>query len=286
MALLTTHSGFRAAHMEYAVEKGVNVFMEKCFAADPGGMQRILRAGEAAEKKNLKIATGLMCRHSSARHAMIHHIRDGAMGQIELIRTYRMDSGHRQGPYDKSQNELLWQIRRPDLVFWYGTGVFVDWTIHQIDECCWIKDAWPVSAHGVGGRVANSPDCGQNLDSYSVEYTFPDGTKAMATGALYPELLQRFRHLPSRGEMRRTVLGKHPCADRVHVQGPTHFTGKHRMEAGEGKDQSLSGRVERALDAIRKTGRTTRRTRRPIPTSRRSWDKPPSTWAESSPGRK
>ena len=35
------------------------------FAADPGGMQRILRAGEAAEKKNLKIAAGLMCRHSS-----------------------------------------------------------------------------------------------------------------------------------------------------------------------------------------------------------------------------
>ncbi|MGO8744908.1 MAG: Gfo/Idh/MocA family protein [Thermoguttaceae bacterium] len=192
VALLTTYSGFRAAHMEYAVEKGVNIFMEKCFAGDPGGVQRILRAGEAAEKKNLKVATGLMCRHSSARHAMIHRIRDGAMGQIELIRTYRMDSGHRQGPYDKSQNELLWQIRRPDLVFWYGTGVFVDWTIHLIDECCWIKDAWPVSAHGVGGRVANSPDCGQSLDSYSVEYTFPDGTKAMATTRYIPNCFNDF----------------------------------------------------------------------------------------------
>jgi predicted dehydrogenase len=181
VALLTTYSGFRAAHLEYAVEKGVNVFMEKCFAGDTGGVQRILRAGEAADKKNLKIATGLMCRHSSARHAMIQQIRDGAMGQIQLIRTYRMDSGHRQGPWKSQGSELLWQIRRPDLVFWYGTGVFVDWTIHLIDECCWIKDAWPVSAHGVGGQVANSPDCGQSLDSYSVEYTFADGTKAMAT---------------------------------------------------------------------------------------------------------
>ena len=192
VALLTTYSGFRAAHLEYAVEKGVNVFMEKCFAGDTGGVQRILRAGEAAEKKNLKIATGLMCRHSSARHAMIRQIRDGAMGQINLIRTYRMDAGHRQGPWNSQGSELLWQIQRPDLVFWYGTGVFVDWTIHLIDECCWIKDAWPVSAHGVGGRIANSPDCGQSLDSYSVEYTFADGTRAMATTRYIPNCFNDF----------------------------------------------------------------------------------------------
>ena len=29
VALLTTHAAFRATHLEYAVEKGVNVFMEK-----------------------------------------------------------------------------------------------------------------------------------------------------------------------------------------------------------------------------------------------------------------
>jgi predicted dehydrogenase len=186
VALLTTYAGFRPAHLEYAVEKGVNVFMEKSLASDPAGIQRLLRSEEKAKAKNIKIATGLMCRHSASRIAMIQKIRDGAMGQIELIRTYRMDSGHRQGPYAKGENELRWQIRRPDLVFWYGSGVFVDWTIHLIDECCWIKDGWPISAHGVGGRVVNSPDCGQSLDSYSVEYTFADGTKAMATTRYIP----------------------------------------------------------------------------------------------------
>ena len=80
------------------MEKGVNVFMEKTFAADPGGVQQILRAGEAAEKKNLKIAAGLMCRHSSARQALIQKIRDGAMGEIQLIRAYRMDGGDWHGP--------------------------------------------------------------------------------------------------------------------------------------------------------------------------------------------
>jgi len=53
------------------VQKGVNVFMEKSFAPDPVGIRRIIRAGEAAEKKKLKIAAGLMCRHSPARQALI-----------------------------------------------------------------------------------------------------------------------------------------------------------------------------------------------------------------------
>ena len=50
--------------------------------------------------------------------------------------------------------------------------------IHQIDELCWIKDAWPVTAHGIGGRAVNSTDCSQNLDSFSAEWTFADGAKA------------------------------------------------------------------------------------------------------------
>ena len=134
-----------------------------------------------------------MCRHSSARQAMIQKIRDGAMGQIQLIRTYRMDGGHYQGPWDLHENELLSQIRRPPIrCFWYTSGVFVDWTIHLIDECCWIKDAWPVPAHGVGGRMPGSTDCSQNFESYSVEYTFPDGTKAKAVGRYQPNCFSDF----------------------------------------------------------------------------------------------
>lgn len=188
VAMLTTHAAFRPGHLEYAVEKGVNVFMEKNFAADPGGIRRILRAGEAAEKKNLKIAAGLMCRHSSARQALVQKIRDGAMGEVQLIRAYRMDSGYTMGPFPKGQNELLWQLSpgHPYQFLWSSGGVFIELMIHQIDECFWIKDAYPIAAHGVGGRYAGSPDCSQNLDSYSIEYTFGDGTKALVTGRYIP----------------------------------------------------------------------------------------------------
>jgi predicted dehydrogenase len=186
IAVLGTHAAFRAAHLEYAVGKGVNIFMEKSFAPDPAGIQKILSAGAEAEKRNLKIGTGLMCRHSAARQEMIGRIRDNAMGEVHLVRAYRMDPGDRMGPVPKSENELHWQIRHPYFFFWVSTGRFIDYLIHQVDECCWIKDGWPVSAQGLGGRAPDSTDCGQNLDSYAIEYTFGDGTKALVNGRFIP----------------------------------------------------------------------------------------------------
>ena len=145
VALLTTFSPFRAQHLEYAVEKGVNVFMEKTFAPDPGGIHRLLKAGEAAEKKGLKIACGLMCRHSSARQAMIEKIRAGALGDVQMLRAYRMDSGYFMPPFSKNENELLWQLSpgHPYQFMWASGGTLIELMIHQIDECFWVKDAWP-----------------------------------------------------------------------------------------------------------------------------------------------
>ena len=65
-------------HVEYAVAKGCNVFMEKSFAVDAPGVHRVLKAGEEAAKKNLKVAGGLMCRHYLPLAEAIAQIHDGA----------------------------------------------------------------------------------------------------------------------------------------------------------------------------------------------------------------
>ena len=220
MALLTTHSAFRPIHLEYAVEKGVNVFMEKSFAPDPAGIKRIIRAGEAAEKKNLKIAAGLMCRHSPARQALIKRIRDGELGEIMWIRAYRMDAGGGLPPYKAGENELLWQIRRAPWFLWASSGRFIGLMVHQIDECCWLKDAWPISAHGVGGRIANSPDASENVDSYSIEYTFADGAKAMVVGRYIPNCYNEFATF---AEARRGFSG-------VSARRADHRAGDRRQQ--------------------------------------------------------
>lgn len=178
IALLTGYAAWRVTQLKYAVSKGLHVFMEKPFAVDPPAVRRMLAAGEAAEKKNLKVAAGVMCRHSQARQELIARIRDGALGEIILSRAYRMHGGGRLGRRPADQNELLWQIAHRTEFLWASGSLFDELTIHQIDEVCWLKDAWPIEAHGIGGRAPGNNSVGQNLDTYAIEYTFADGTKS------------------------------------------------------------------------------------------------------------
>jgi myo-inositol 2-dehydrogenase / D-chiro-inositol 1-dehydrogenase len=54
VVLLATPPAFRPMHCEYAVQKGVNVFMEKSFAVDAPGIRRVLKAGQMASQKTSK----------------------------------------------------------------------------------------------------------------------------------------------------------------------------------------------------------------------------------------
>lgn len=176
IAMLTGYAAFRPQQLEYAVERGVNVFMEKSFAADPAGVRRVIAAGEAAEKKGVKIAAGLMCRHSRNRQELMRRIEAGEIGEVLHTRAYRMQGISPLGPKPADKSELEWQLRNFTKFLWVSGGLWAEMDIHQIDELCWIHGAWPVSAHGVGGRVAGSKDRSQNLDSFSVEWTFPNGS--------------------------------------------------------------------------------------------------------------
>ncbi len=178
VAMLTSFAYVRPLQLEYAVQKGVNVFMEKSFAPDAPGLRRLIAAGEAAKKKNLKIAAGLQCRHSVNRQELIKRIRNGELGDIILCRAYRVHPAGGMGPKPKDYNELLWQIRNFTSFFWVSGGLFAEMNIHQIDELVWLKGDMPAIARGFGGRKANSQDRSQGFDSMSIEWTFPDGTKA------------------------------------------------------------------------------------------------------------
>jgi predicted dehydrogenase len=77
--------------------------------------------------------------------------------------------------------EVMFQIDRFHSFLWASGGLFSDFNIHQIDECCWMKDAWPVKVNGMGGRhYKKNPDgqdfIDQNFDTYACEYTFADGS--------------------------------------------------------------------------------------------------------------
>lgn len=175
VAILTTHAAFRPLHFEYAVNKGVNVFMEKSFGVDSPSVRRLLKASEASEKKNLKVGVGFMWRHSDARKEVIKRIHDGAIGDINMMRIYRVHGPVHCPAIPKGANEIEFQIRHPNSFIWVSSGFLIDWHCHNIDVACWTKGAWPVSAQGMGGRCFK--ETGNQFDHYTVEFTFADGAK-------------------------------------------------------------------------------------------------------------
>jgi predicted dehydrogenase len=186
VALLTTPPAFRPRHLEYAVAKGVNVFMEKSFAVDGPGIRRVMAAGEEATRKNLKIAGGLMSRHYPPLEEAIKRIHDGAIGDVITCWTYREHGPVGFKPRREGYNEIAHQIRNYSCFTWINGSFMLDWVIHNLDVACWVKGAWPVSVQGQGGReVRKHPD--QMYDHFSVEYTFPDGTHLMAQGRHMPK---------------------------------------------------------------------------------------------------
>ena len=90
VVILATPPAFRWVHFGYAIQKGLHTFMEKPTTVDGPTTKRMLDLAEQSEKKNLKVAVGLMCRHCLARKELYQRIKDGQIGDITLLRAYRM----------------------------------------------------------------------------------------------------------------------------------------------------------------------------------------------------
>ncbi len=178
VVIFATPPAFRWVHFQYAIEKNLNVFMEKPVTVDAPTTRKMLELAGESEKKNLKVGVGLMIRHCKGRKELYQRIKDGEIGDIMMLRAYRMHGpGGNAGPRPEGMSELLYQVQKFHSFLWSSGGVFSDYYIHQIDECCWMKDAWPVKAQATGGRHFRGKSLDQNFDNYAVEYTFPDGTK-------------------------------------------------------------------------------------------------------------
>jgi len=185
IVILTTPPAFRWVHFKYAIEKGLNVFMEKPVTVDGPSSKRMLELAALADKKGLKCGVGLMVRHCKGRIELHDRIQSGEIGDITMMRAYRMHGPVGSAFTEKKPEgipEVMHQVKRFHSFLWASGGLFNDFYIHQIDETCWMKNAWPVKAHALGGRHYKKDFVDQNFDTYSVEYTFEDGTKLFFNG--------------------------------------------------------------------------------------------------------
>jgi len=190
IAIFATPPGFRWVHFTYAIGKNLNVFMEKPVTVDGPTSRRMFDLAKQATAKNLKVGVGLMSRHSRALEQLYQRIRDGEIGDIILQRAYRMHGpiGYFASlPKPPGISHLLYQVQRFHSFIWASGGNYSDFYIHLIDHQAWMKDAWPVKAQALGGRhYKTSPEgvmyVDQNFDTYSVEYTYADGSTFLMDG--------------------------------------------------------------------------------------------------------
>lgn len=228
VVLLTTPPAFRPLHVEYAVSKGVHVFMEKSFGVDAPGVRRIIRAGEEAKKKNLKIAGGLMSRHYKPLEEAVEKIHSGSIGNVISEWSYRMHGPVGLRPRKEGETEMAHQISNYSCYTWLNGTFLLDWLIHNLDVACWCKDAWPVSCQGMGGRqVRDAAD--QLFDHYAAEYTFPDGTRLHAQGRHQAKCFD-FWGVVVHGTKGAAVLGegqKNPRLYKGHNTTPENLLWEH-----------------------------------------------------------
>jgi predicted dehydrogenase len=190
VVILTTPPAFRWVQFAYAIQKGLNVFMEKPVTVDGPSTRKMLKLAEEATAKNLKVGVGLMSRHSRALQELAKRIQDGEIGDIIMMRGYRMHGpvgSAFQTKWPGNPSELLWQVKNFHGFLWASGGCYSDFYIHVIDHLCWMKSAWPVKVQAVGGRHYKqnndgAPYVDQNFDSYSAEYIFADGARMIMDG--------------------------------------------------------------------------------------------------------
>ena len=195
VVILATPPAFRWLHFGCAIEKGIHVFMEKPTTVDGPSTRKMLALADQSEKKNLKVGVGLMWRHCAARRELAKRIREGQLGEISMMRSYRMHGplgSAFTGVKPADISEVLYQIKRFHAFLWASGGCYSDFLVHNIDECCWMKDAWPVEAKACGGRHFRGDYVDQNFDSYAVEYTFADGAKLFMSGRTVPGCYDEF----------------------------------------------------------------------------------------------
>ena len=90
VAIFATPPAFRWVHFGYALQKRLNVFMEKPVTVDGPTTRRMLALADQSETAGQKVAVGLMWRHCLARQELVKRVKDGEIGDLITMRCYRL----------------------------------------------------------------------------------------------------------------------------------------------------------------------------------------------------
>ncbi|MGN1275279.1 MAG: Gfo/Idh/MocA family protein [Thermoguttaceae bacterium] len=239
LVLLVAPGAFRSLHFEYAVQKGVHVFLEKPFGVDTPTLKRALAAWKVAQQKNLKVITGLNNRKAICTEETVKMIQDGAIGDILSCWVYRFQTNTCSYNPRPEWTPLQCQLRNYNSFSWISGTPTVDWMVHNLDICCWCKGEHPTWVQGTGGRQSRTVK-DELLDHISCEYVFDDGVRMMMQTRFMPNTWTSFRAviqgskgsaLLGEGEHNpRIFKGYHQVPEDVVWKAPTPWNDSYQEE--------------------------------------------------------
>jgi predicted dehydrogenase len=176
-AILAAPPGFRPAHFKACIEAGKHVFTEKPVAVDGPGARMMYEAAELSKQKGLKVVAGTQRRHQASYIETIKRLRDGAIGEINLLRAYWVNGGPIWHRGEKGDTDLEKQIRNWYHYIWLCGDHVCEQHVHNIDVCNWIVGDHPVKCWGMGARQQLLGKSGEIWDNFAVEFDYPNGAK-------------------------------------------------------------------------------------------------------------
>lgn len=182
LVLLTTPPHFRPIHLAYAVEKGVNAFVEKPMAVDGPGLRKYIQACKDAQAKNLSLVNGFCWRYDGPRRETMKRVFDGQIGDVVAIETTYNSQGVWEPRKTREQcaSDMEYQLRNWYYYSWLSGDHIVEQAVHGIDTIGWVmNDSPPLKCWGVGGRQSRTdPKYGNIWDHFSVVYEYPGNVRA------------------------------------------------------------------------------------------------------------
>jgi predicted dehydrogenase len=177
VVILATPPGFRPYHFEEAIRQNKHVFMEKPVATDTPGIRKVLEVAEIAKKKKLNVVTGLQRHYQANYREAIKRIQDGAIGDIVGGQVYWVSGGVWVKDRLPSMTEMEYQMRNWYYFNWLCGDHIVEQHVHNIDVANWVKDGYPVSIQGTGGReVRDGKQYGEIFDHHMLDLVYADGS--------------------------------------------------------------------------------------------------------------
>lgn len=176
----------------------------------PDSAERMSAEGRGSQERPRLVQRGVMC--NAAQQPTV--IRPAAVQQQRHLRYSPLHGFTPKAPFHECFqrwhfNFNKWQRQAA------GGGCFNDLYIHNVDHCCWMKNAWPVKARAVGGRhyrtsPQGEPYVDQNFDTYSVEYIFADDAKLLLSGRCVPNCYQNHGSV-ARGTRGGAIVARGDC---------------------------------------------------------------------------